>query len=1051
MSGHRRNEAPAADATSAERIGVPVGLTPLIGRREETAEVTRLLEHTRLVTITGAGGSGKTRLALAVVDRWLAAHPGARAWWISLAALEPAGGVDLLIEQISAVVRHRTDAESGPGGGGAALGRRLSPDLGPTDLVVLDNCEHLLDAVAELADAWLADTPDLTLLTTSRAALNLPVERRWPLPPLGVPDVDEEGDLGSYDAVRLFAERARQVRPDLRLDRDEVALTAVICRRLDGNPLAIELAAARLQVLGLSDLAAALDDADRVLRGGGRMTPCRHRALWDTLDWSHRLLGPAEADLFAELGVFVGPVDLAAIESVAGRDCLDAVAALVDQSLLRPLAVPGRVAEAPPIGAGAALDTGHAAPDRKDWGAAADARWFELADPVRQYARHRLDCARRGPQLRDAHLRWVAGQAALAAGAAGHADQSYWYARLGTYLPEIRAALGWARRRGRTEVELAIAADLGAFAIARGLHREGRHWLESALAEVGPSFDHALVARARLEAGTLAFLQCDYPAAIRHLDEAERRFREVGDESGRARCLQSLASIARERGDLAAAIGILDDAQRCWARAGDHVAAELARIGQAFTLLLGDSVERASELAERALVAARGRQDPGAIGDALLVLGGAALAGGDPETAADYLTDALARAERDDLVELRAYALEWLGVVAREQREPGRSAELLAEALRQQFELGDLWRTASVLVNVAICESRRRRPELAARALGLAAGLLARIGAELPPSDRRARDELSAELVAVLGSDRYEQQIRWGRTGEAREAVVEIRRRLTETPDARPAEPAEPIVRSLDLQALGAELVRVDGQIVSTAAFGYAKPRELLFFLAEQGPADKARIGLALWPEASTAELRSAFHTTLHHLRRAVGSHRVIFTNGEYRLDAAGLRYDAEQFRQGLAAARAVRTASQESASAELDLLLGALAHYPGDYLTSCAGPWAVVTRGELATLRGRALLAAGRLARRIGRTAEAIDAYEQLVRLDPLAEVAHRELMLCFVALGDRGRALRQYELVSLVLRDELGIDPDPQTRAVRARIDHPAGRSVAALSVVR
>ena len=1045
MSGHGETEAPASAATSADRVGTPVALTPLIGRREEIAEATRLLGQTRLLTITGAGGSGKTRLALAVVDRWLAARPGARAWWISLASLEPNAGVDLLVEQVSGVIHRRSDAAPGPGGAGAELGRGLWTSLGATDVVVLDNCEHVLDAVAELVDAWLADTPDLRLLTTSRAALTVPSERRWPLPPLGVPDVEEDGDLSSYDAVQLFADRAHQVRPDLTLDRDQVALIAAICRRLDGNPLAIELAAARLHVLGLAQLAGALDDADRVLRGGGRCTPGRHRTLWDTLDWSHRLLSPAEAELFADLGVFAGPVDLAAIESVTGRDCLDAVCTLVDHSLLRPMAVPERVADAPPLGAGVVADTGHRE-------AVADARWFELADPVRQYARHRLDCADRGPQLRDEHLAWVAGQAAMAAGAGGHPDQSSWYARLRTYLPEIRAALGWARRSGRAEVELAIAADLGDFAIARGLHREGRSWLESALAEVEPWFDRPLVARARREAGTLAFLQCDYPAAVRHLDEAERGFREIGDESGRARCLQSLASIARERGDLAGAIGIVDDAQRCWARAGDQVAADQARIGQAFTLLLGDSVERARELAERALAAAHGRQDPGAIGDALLVLGGVALAGGDPETAADYLTDALARAERDDLVELRAYAVEWLGVVAREQGDHARSAELLAEALRQQFELGDLWRTASVLVNVAICGLRRSRPELAVRALGLAEELLARIGAELPPSDRRARSELSAELVAVLGRERFEQQLRRGRTGGAAEVVAAVQRELTASARVRPARRPGPPPRSLELRALGPEIVRVDEQVVSVAAFGYAKPRELLFFLAEQGPADKARIGLALWPDASSAELRSAFHTTLHHLRGAVGSHRVVFVDGTYRLDPTGLQYDVGRFRQGLAAARAVRTAGEPpSADAELDLLLDALKQYTGDFLAACTGAWAAATRDELGTLRGRALLAAARLAGRIGRTAEAVDAYEQLVRLDPLAEVAHRELMLCLAALGDRGRALRQYEVLSTLLRDELGVDPDPRTLAVRARIDHPAGRSLPGLSVAR
>jgi DNA-binding SARP family transcriptional activator len=246
----------------------------------------------------------------------------------------------------------------------------------------------------------------------------------------------------------------------------------------------------------------------------------------------------------------------------------------------------------------------------------------------------------------------------------------------------------------------------------------------------------------------------------------------------------------------------------------------------------------------------------------------------------------------------------------------------------------------------------------------------------------------------------------------------------------------------LDLRALGGEDVRLGGRPLSPADFGYAKPRELLFFLAERGSADKSQIGLALWPEASSTELRSAFHTTLHHLRRAVGADRVIFAGGRYRLAESELRYDADGFRQGLAAARAARDSRAEgrrsAVVSELELLEHALSLCPGDFLPAWCAPWVEAGRDELRNMHRRALLAAARLAHRSGRSASAIAAYERLIELDPLAEVAHRELMLCFAALGERGRALRQYEAVRATLHEQLGVGPDPQTTAVRDSLHH-------------
>jgi DNA-binding SARP family transcriptional activator len=348
-----------------------------------------------------------------------------------------------------------------------------------------------------------------------------------------------------------------------------------------------------------------------------------------------------------------------------------------------------------------------------------------------------------------------------------------------------------------------------------------------------------------------------------------------------------------------------------------------------------------------------------------------------------------------------------------------------------------------------------------------------------------------SELVRLLGESVVDHAERSGRRSPLAEEIGGLRRKLlsgpedpssadgaTSDPAPVPGDPAATAAREmrwpadaiepsatklsagprrnrpvprclpLDLRALGSEHVRLGGQPLLPADFGYAKPRELLYFLAERGPADKSQIGLALWPEASSTELRSAFHTTLHHLRRAVGVDRVIFTGGRYRLAARELRYDADGFRQGLAAARAARDSRAEgrrsAVVSELELLEHALSLYPGDFLPAwCAAAWVEAARDGLRTVQRRALLATARLAHRSGRSATAVAAYERLIELDPLAEVAHRELMLCYAALGERGRALQQYEVVRVTLQEQLGVGPDPQTTAVR---DSLRGRIVAA-----
>jgi DNA-binding SARP family transcriptional activator len=450
---------------------------------------------------------------------------------------------------------------------------------------------------------------------------------------------------------------------------------------------------------------------------------------------------------------------------------------------------------------------------------------------------------------------------------------------------------------------------------------------------------------------------------------------------------------------------------------------------------------------------------------ALIVLGGAHLAAHSLGAARGCLQEALAGAEAEQLSESIAYAQQGLAMVALCHAGLPEAARLLGASLRRQHELGDRWRTASVLVTVATCERMRGNPLRTARMLGAAQGLLEQIGAVLPPVEQTARDQTIAALAAVLS--RHELDVAWmtGRSeplaASVSAALVSMNSDLSKrdsmaqrayqpasqlrTPaagiarqplrvvagDSRVAGPTGTPAPPLEIRVLGSEQVFRDGRPLSHADFSYAKPRELLFLLAEVESLDKAEIGLALWPDASPPELRNAFHTTLHHLRRAVGADRVSYAARRYRLNRDGVVYDVASFNEGLAAARAAT-----SRAAEIRLLQEAVGKYAGDYLPSLDGGWVERRRAELRSRYCRALLALGRLLRTAGRHSAAIDAFTRVIEADPLSESGHRELMRSLAASGEPAKALRQFDLLEGMLRAELDAGPSDSTVALRSRI---------------
>jgi predicted ATPase/class 3 adenylate cyclase len=478
---------------------LPLQLTSFVGREREQAEVRRLLTTARLVTLTGTGGCGKTRLALQVGAELADAFADG-VWFVDLAPLaDPA----LVPQTVAAVLGVHEVA-------GRPLLQTVADHLrGRELLLILDNCEHLLDACAQLADALLRACPRLRILATSRELLGVAGESAWRVPSLTLPDARQPpaaASLTQYEAVRLFIERAVAALPTFAVTNQNAPAVAQLCWRLDGIPLAIELAAARVRMLTVEQIAARLDDRFRLLTGGSRTALRRQQTLQAAIDWSYQLLSEEERLLLQRLAVFAGGWTLEAAEavgvgaSIEGADVLDLLGALVDKSLV--------VAE------------GQGAHER-----------YRLLETIRQYAGEKLlEAGEVGP-IRDQHRDWYVGLAARAEPELTGPGEEEWLGRLEVEHDNLRAALAWSLE-GDPGVGLRLAASLGGFWARHGHLVEGRRWLEAFLTRAPAPDDpeeQRVRARALRRAGILASDQQDRAAARTFLAESLILFRALGD------------------------------------------------------------------------------------------------------------------------------------------------------------------------------------------------------------------------------------------------------------------------------------------------------------------------------------------------------------------------------------------------------------------------------------------------------------------------------------------------------------------------------------------
>jgi len=525
-----RPEPRAAAIAGARRTlgNLPAEVTSFVGRRRVLADAKRALSKSRLVTLTGVGGVGKTRVAERVARDRRRAYPHG-VWLVELGELpDPA----LLTQTILTELGVRGQPS------GDALQVLIDSLSSRQLLLVLDNCEHLLDEVAGLSTALLRSCPDLQILATSRAPLHIVGEAVLPVPPMAAPEPDRSGGvagLSRYDAVALFTERAAAAVPDFAVTEDNYRAVAALCYRLDGLPLTIELAAGRLRSLSPAQILSRLDDRYALLTGGERGRPGRQQTLRASIEWSYHLCTPAEQRLWARLCVFAGSFELDAVEGVcsggdiAGAEMVDLVSGLVDKSIVV----------------------------RQERGTVAQ---YRLLESIREFGLERLNEAGDGPALRLAHWQWYAALLRTAKAEWISARQAYWLARLTAESANIRSGLDFClNEHGDADavMEILVGLPLGVW-WAHGRLGEGRHWLDEALAR---SSDVTVVrVRALLRNSALATLGGELAIGNQLLDEARLLIPQVSDPMVLAQLHHVAARSARLAGDLPRAISELEQA-----------------------------------------------------------------------------------------------------------------------------------------------------------------------------------------------------------------------------------------------------------------------------------------------------------------------------------------------------------------------------------------------------------------------------------------------------------------------------------------------------------
>jgi len=726
--------APGRAATS----NLPAYLTPLLGREQEVQAVCSLLKRpaVRLLTLTGPGGVGKTRLGVQVASDLV--HDFANG--VRFVSLGPISDPELVIPTIAQAL-DLPEIEDAGQGQTQPLQRLKTYLCEKRVLLVLDNFEQVVTAAPALVEL-LGACPGLKMLVTSRAVLRVQGEYESAVPPLALPALKAPPDAEAVShsaAVALFLQRAEACRPDFHLTAANAPVIAEMCVRLDGLPLAIELAAARIKLLPPEALLARLEHRLAVLTSGARGLPARQQTLRSTITWSYELLPAAEQRLFRRLSVFVGGCTLGAVEAVcseadaAASDVLDGVASLLDNSLLQ--------------------QTEQAEEEPR----------FVMLETIREYARECLEASGEREGMRRAHASYYLRLAEAAEPKLASAEREQWVHRLEQEHDNLRAALNWSVERKEAAIAVRLGGALWRFWFLQGHLSEGRQWLEKALAIAGSEsggltiqVPAAVRAKALGGAGVLAHYQGDYRQAKLFCEESLALFRALGDKKGMAASLNGLGLIARARNDYAEAQALHEESLAILRALGDTWGiAETLSLLTRVAFFYQEDYTAGKSLHEESLALFRALGDRRGIAQTLGILGYIAFLQEEDATALTSIEESLALYRELGDRPYSARLLHLLANAAFVKGDYAKACTCYEEALTTFRELGEKWFIAICLEGLAGVAAAQSQPEWAAHLLSAAALLREALGVSPPPPNLANYERTVATTRAQLGEERF--------------------------------------------------------------------------------------------------------------------------------------------------------------------------------------------------------------------------------------------------------------------------------------------------------